>query len=137
MVYRDSGQFLVPYREVFHVSEATKQCFKLRETEDVAVVTFTTPNIVEDETIQLMGSQLFRLVDEKNCKKILVDFSMVKFLSAAALGKLITLEKKVKGRGSKLELCEVIDPIYEVFAITKLNKFFCIEASMEDGLRAF
>ena len=61
-------------------------------------------------------------------KKLLLNFSSVDFLSSAALGKLITLDKKVKANSGALKLSNVRPEIYEVFAITKLNRLFDIKS---------
>ena len=53
------------------------------------------------------------------------------------LGKLITLEKKVKAHGGKLKLSNIRPEIYEVFAITKLNKLFEIKDDEAEALAAF
>ncbi len=57
----------------------------------------------------------------------------MEYLSSAALGKLITMEKKVKAAKGKLRLCCIRPEIYEVFAITKLNRLFKI-ARIRSGL---
>jgi anti-sigma B factor antagonist len=61
----------------------------------------------------------------------------VDFYSAAALGKLITLEKKVKANGGVLKLSNIRPEIYEVFAITRLNRLFDIKDDEGDALAAF
>ena len=70
---------------------------------------------------------MFALVEEEHRKNIVLNFAAVGFLSSSALGKLITLEKKVKASGGKLRLSNIRPEIYEVFAITKLNKLFEIK----------
>src|SRR5216684_3004956 len=47
-------------------------------------------------------------------------------MSSAALGKLITMDKKVKAAGGKLRLCSIRSDIKEVFKITRLDKLFQI-----------
>ena len=47
------------------------------------------------------------------------------------------MDKKVKAAGGKLKLCSVKAEIYEVFAITKLNKLFDIQDDQERALEAF
>ena len=64
-------------------------------------------------------------------------FSDVEFLSSAALGKLITLDKKVKMAGGKLKLSNIRPEIYEVFAITRLNKLFTIYDDEGEAVAAF
>jgi anti-sigma B factor antagonist len=52
--------------------------------------------ILDEQNIQLIGEQLFALVDNDKKKKIVLDFSNVDYLSSAALGKIIALNNKVK-----------------------------------------
>jgi anti-sigma B factor antagonist len=70
-------------------------------------------------------------------RKLLLNFSSVDFLSSAALGKLITLDKKVKANSGSLKLSNIRPEIYEVFAITKLNRLFDIKSDEADALAAF
>ena len=104
---------------------------------DVTVARFVDKKILDETNIQVIGSQLFSLVEDEGRQKILLDFSNVEYLSSAALGKLITMDKKVKAAGGKLRLCSVRPEIYEVFAITKLNKVFKIDEDQERALEGF
>ena len=110
---------------------------EVSEVGDVTVVRFRDQKILDDLNIQELGQELFRLVEVENNKKLLLNFSVVEFLSSAALGKLITLDKKVKATNGQLKLCRIQPEIYEVFAITKLNRLFDIEETEADALAAF
>jgi len=105
------------------------------EIGDVTVVRFRDPKIIEDLNIQELGSEMFRLVEVEDRRKLLLNFSTVDFLSSAALGKLITLNKKIQATGGRLVLCSISPEIYEVFKITQLNKFFEIEKDDLSALR--
>jgi len=104
---------------------------------DVTVVRFRDRKIVEDINIQQLGQEMFQLVEVDNRDKVLLNFSSVDFLSSAALGKLITLDKKMKAHGGALKLSNIRPEIYEVFAITKLNRLFDIKDDEADALAAF
>jgi anti-sigma B factor antagonist len=104
---------------------------------DVTVVRFRDRKIVEDINIQELGQEMFRLVETDGRHRLLLDFSAVDFLSSAALGKLITLDKKMKAHGGVLKLASIRSEIYEVFAITKLNRLFDIRKDEADALAAF
>ena len=110
---------------------------EINEVGEVTVVHFRDQKIIEDLGIQELGQELFHLVEGEDRKKLVLNFSQVDFLSSAALGKLITLDKKVKGRGGMLKLCNIRAEIYEVFAITRLNKLFDIREDEADALAAF
>jgi anti-sigma B factor antagonist len=104
---------------------------------DVTMVMFQDKRIVEDITITELGHELFRLVDVDRRKKILLNFSNVNSLSSAALGKLITLHKKVKSISGVLMLCNILPTVYEPLVVTKLNGFFDIKEDEVDALAEF
>ena len=103
---------------------------------EVSVVQFKDRKILDESNIQEMGRELFELVEQKRAK-ILLNFMNVEFLSSAALGKLITLDKKLKSTKGQLKLSNIRPEIYEVFAITRLNKLFDIHDDEADALATF
>jgi anti-anti-sigma factor len=110
---------------------------EVNEVGDVTVVRFRDHKIVEDVNIQELGQEMFHLVEKDRRGKLLLNFSSVEFLSSAALGKLITLDKRVKAHGGLLKLSNIRPEIFEVFAITKLNRLFDIKEDEADALAAF
>ncbi|HUT11329.1 MAG TPA: STAS domain-containing protein [Thermoguttaceae bacterium] len=116
---------------------AEYQRLDVNEVGEVTVVRFRDQKIIEDINIQELGRELFRLVEVENRGKLLLNFSSVDFLSSAALGKLITLDKKVKTHGGELKLSNIRPEIHEVFVITKLDRLFDIKEDEADALAAF
>ena len=110
---------------------------EVEDSGDVAVVHFVDKKILDEQNIQMIGDDLFRLVDELGRRKILLNFGNVEFLSSAALGKLITMNRKVQAVRGKLVLCNISKEIREVFEITKLDKLFTILADEQSALQAF
>ena len=113
------------------------QRLMVNEVGDVSVVRFRDQKIIDNLNIQELGRALTSLVEGDKRGKLLLNFSAVEFLSSAALGKLITLDKKVKAAGGALKLCQIQPEIYEVFAITKLNRLFDIKEDEADALATF
>jgi anti-sigma B factor antagonist len=104
---------------------------------DVTVVKFTDRKILDEQNIQIIGDQLFSLVDELGRRKLLLNFGNVEYLSSAALGKLVALNRKVQAAAGRLVLCSIDPQIYEVFKITKLNQLFAIYDEEYEALQAF
>jgi anti-sigma B factor antagonist len=109
----------------------------IEDVGDITIAKFIDRKILDENNIQIIGNQLFGMIDEEGRNKIVLDFSNVEYLSSAALGKLITMEKKVKAAKGKLRLCCIRPEIYEVFAITKLNRLFKIYEDQERALEGF
>src|SRR5271157_5127694 len=107
-------------------AQPRRRRLEVEEIGDVTVVNFVDRKILDEQNIQIIGEQLFGLVEEGK-RKLLLNFGNVEYLSSAALGKLITLNKKVQGVKGRLILCNIDPQIYEVFEITKLDKFFKIQ----------
>jgi anti-sigma B factor antagonist len=118
-------------------SQPRRRRLEVEEIGDVTVVSFTDKKILDEQNIQIIGEQLFGLVDEQGKKKILLNFGNVEYMSSAALGKLITLNKKVQTSKGKLVLCNIDPQIREVFEITKLDKLFVIRGDEQEALQMF
>jgi anti-sigma B factor antagonist len=104
---------------------------------DVSIVKFLDKKILDEAGIQELGLELFALVEHDKRKAILLNFSDVEFLSSAALGKLITLDRKVKAAKGRMKMCHIRPEILEVFQITKLNKVFDIRGDEAEAIAAF
>jgi anti-sigma B factor antagonist len=118
-------------------AQPRRRRLEVEDIGDVTVVNFTDKKILDEQNIQVIGEQLFSLVDELGRRKLLLNFGNVEYLSSAALGKFITLNKKLQGVGGRLILCNIDPQIYEVFEITKLNKLFNIQKEEQAALQAF
>jgi len=103
---------------------------------DVTVVRFIDRKI-EDPNVHELGNELFALVEQDDRRSLVLDFSHVEFLSSAALGKLLTLDRRLKTANGRLKLCCIRPEILEVFQITKLNKVFDIRADEQEAVAAF
>ena len=116
---------------------ATHRRIDVSKVGDVTVVNFVDRKILDEAGIQELGAELFHLVEHDNRRAILLNFANVDFLSSAALGKLITLDRKVKTAKGRLKMCQIKPEILEVFQVTKLNKVFDIRGEEAEAISAF
>ena len=116
---------------------ATQQRIVVSKIGDVTVVKFVDKKILDEVNIQALGQELFALVEIDNRRSIVLNFTDVEFLSSAALGKLITLDRKVKAAKGRLKMSNIRPEILEVFQITKLNKVFDIRKDESEAISAF
>ena len=107
------------------------------EAGDVSVVHLGDQRRLDEFSTQQLGIELFRLVEEENRSKLVLDFEAVDFLSSAALGKLIALSKKTHTRGGTLKLCNLDNRLLEIFAITRLDLLFDIRPNEAEAVAAF
>ncbi len=114
-----------------------RQRITVEDIGDIAVVQFVDKKILDEQNIQMIGDDLFRLVDELGRRKLLLNFTNVDFMSSAALGKLIRLHQRMSQVGGKLILCGIAKDIMTVFTLTKLDKMLKIVKDEQTGLNSF
>lgn len=109
----------------------------VHEEGDITKVEFVDRNILDEANIQQIGDEVSAIIERQNNPKLLISFENVEHLSSAALGTLITINNKVRQKGGQLRLSNIDRQIYEVFAITKLNKLFQIYDNNDKALASF
>src|SRR5262249_51667907 len=118
-------------------SQPRRRRLEVEDIGEVTVVNFTDKKILDEQNIQIIGEQLFSLVDDLGRRKLLLNFSNVEYLSSAALGKFITLNTKVNAARGRLILCNLDRRFYELSEITKLNKHWNVTKDEWAALHAF
>ncbi len=107
------------------------------DSHGVKIVEFADRKILEELSISEIGEELSEIVKGADNVQLLLSFKNVEHLSSAALGMLITLNKKTGELNGKLKLSDITPQIYEVFKITRLNKLFDIYDTAEQALATF
>jgi anti-sigma B factor antagonist len=115
----------------------SQQRIDVKQVADITIATSRDMKLNDDLVIQEWGDQLLALLDDKACRKLLVNFERVLFMSSSALRALITLNKRAKEVKSMLLLCGIDDNIMEAFRITRLDNVFQIKKNEDEGVRSF
>ena len=108
---------------------------RIRSVEDVTTVRFQESSILDTQLIHNIADELDQLIAVENNKKLLLDFTEVKFFSSSALGILITLGKKMAEIEGQLVICALAAELRKVFKITSLDKLFNFADDEEQALQ--
>ena len=109
---------------------------RVKKLNDVTLVEFLDRNILDEAMIQTIGEEISQLIDAAPSPKLILSFQGVEHLSSAALGTLITLDKRVQRVKGQLRLACIDPQIYEVFVITRLNKLFQIHENVDAAAKS-
>lgn len=113
------------------------QCIELEQRHDgTGVVSFCDDRIMDPERIEVLGKELLSLGGDPERPQLILDFSQVRFLSSAAINKLIVMEKRMRARGGKLRLCRMKPAVRDLFGFTHLDSLFAIDEDLEDSIKA-
>jgi len=116
---------------------ATPARLLIHPIRDVTIVNFNETTILDTVQVEQIGEQLYDLVDKRDRKKLILDFSSVRLLSSSALGVLITLHGKAGKIKGRVVLCGLREELMKMFKITKLHKLFTFCDDEEQALAAF
>ncbi len=97
---------------------------RIRSVEDVTAVRFQETSILDTQLIRDIAHEWDQLIEAENNKKLLLDFTEVKFFSSSALGILVTVSKKMAEIEGELVICALAAELRKIFKITNLDKLF-------------
>jgi anti-anti-sigma factor len=102
------------------------------------VVEIITSSLQDQIELAALGADLYRLVDEQDNRRLVVDFGQVKFISSQAIGILAQLHKKTAAlKGGLLILCNLSPTMLGLLKIVRLDKLITIVPTQEEALRRF
>jgi anti-sigma B factor antagonist len=108
----------------------------VQEYSGVTVANFSGASILDGATVDALGKRLFDLVDNQARRKILLDFTQVKFLSSSMLGVLIRLKKRADAIKGRVVIVGLKPDLHKVFKITRLDKLFEFYDQEDDAMQA-
>jgi len=111
---------------------STKRWLQVEPVGDVSVVTFTQADILDLETIRILGEQLLGMADEG--RRILLNMSRVHRLSTALVGKVVALQNRLTALGGQLAICQVAPHLREALELFKLPRLVPIYSEEQEAL---
>lgn len=113
-----------------------KISIKITDEGNATVVAFNTASMSNVEEIAAVSKQINKFIEEKHPKKVVVDFTGVKFFSSTVLGMLLDIRAKLKTYDGEVVISAINPQLYRVFKITHLDRIFRFFAGKEDAARA-
>ena len=110
---------------------------KYETTEDLLVIYLTEVKILNEAGIQKIFKDVVDVIGKTEQSNVIIDFQCVQFMSSAALGMLVRIQKKCKEFEATLKLVNICAEIRKVFEITRLDKILSIYDDPKEAIAAF
>jgi anti-anti-sigma factor len=94
---------------------------QIEEIGDVTVVRMRVRMLATDEDTETTFARLFDLVENAAHRKVVLDVGAVEYFASAALGKLVTLNRKAQAADAKVVLCRPTPSVQRILQLTRLN----------------
>src|SRR5262249_41522055 len=96
--------------------------------QEPVVVRLDSSGLSEFDAESVLAS-LQALARQNPGRDLLVDLSGLNYLGSTGLGLFVTLNREVKAAGGRPSLHNVTEPVYEVFALTRLTTVLDVRAA--------
>jgi anti-sigma B factor antagonist len=107
------------------------------ETEgDVTVVSFGMESITGLSGLEQISRRLCALITDQKPRKIVIDFTGVKFFSSQMLGLLVDTWRKLSDYGGTVLISGINPQLNRVFKITNLDKIFEFYPDLASAVKA-
>lgn len=93
---------------------------------------------MEPGELEKIGTELYRLIDEEDRRRIILDFEKVKYISSQAIGILMKMRKKMAAlKHTKLVLCSVSPALQQLLKITGLDKLLTVKPTQKEAIKVW
>lgn len=104
--------------------------------DDAVVVSVTVELLTEDVNLEQFGHELFALVEQFGCRRLIVNLGEVRVVTSAGLGKMITLHRKMHRHQGSVVFCDVQPAVEDVLRTSRLITYLSVAANQEAALAA-
>jgi anti-anti-sigma factor len=104
---------------------------------DVTVVSFQNVMVLDSANIEALGRNLLDLVEKQDTRKLVLEFTAVKFMSSQALGVLLQLKRAMEPVKGEVVIVGIRPELHKVFKITNLHKMFKFHDELDKALQEF
>lgn len=116
------------------LSEFSPKYLRLEQVGDRVIVRVAVELLTEDVNLEQFGHELFALVEQFGCRRLVVDLEEVRMVTSAGLGKMITLHRKMHRHSGHVAFCRVQPAVEEVLHTSRLITYLQVAPDVESAL---
>ena len=109
--------------------------FQRKQAGQYTVIEFVTPSLMDPAVLESTAQSLYKIIDDEDKRKIVMDFEKVQYLSSQAIGIVLAMHKKLNSLAdSKLILCAVGPKLMDLIKLTRLDRLLIIKATQKEAV---
>ncbi|MCD4824085.1 MAG: STAS domain-containing protein [Phycisphaerae bacterium] len=106
----------------------------ISQLSDATIVNLCIHQKMEGLTIEQVGEALEQVINTGQCRKLIIDFKNVEFITSHLLRILTSLHRHMEEIGGKMILCHINEQLMQVFAITRLDQLLNFADTQDEAL---
>ncbi|HUU32174.1 MAG TPA: STAS domain-containing protein [Phycisphaerae bacterium] len=109
---------------------------RVTDRRGVTLVHIRIDSILHDPEVEALGRALVAMAEVPG-RRVVLSFLGVEQLTSRVLGQLIYARKRLNETGGELRLADIDPRLYEVFVISRLDRFFRIFEREDEAIASF
>ena len=109
---------------------------RVTDRRGVTLVHIGIDSILHDPEVEALGRALVAMAEVPG-RRVVLSFLGVEQLTSRVLGQLIYARKRLNETGGELRLADIDPRLYEVFVISRLDRFFRIFEREDEAIASF
>ena len=105
------------------------------EVENALILTIKESKVFDEIIVNSINDQIQPILESNEKPNVILNFVNVTYISSSFLGKIVSMNKKIKAKSQKFILCGLNENIMEIFQITRLDKFFIFQPSVDEAVK--
>jgi len=103
----------------------------------VTVMRINAPMLRGDQDSDELFDRLVDLVENTDRRKIVLDVGAIQYFASAALGKLVSLNRKARQAEARMVLCNVTPTVARILEVTHLADVLVSYNDEDEAVRSF
>jgi len=111
--------------------------FDIQQQEDITFLCMLPSRLTEEENLEQLDRDLSMLTGSYRVRNLVLDLTSVQYMSSAAIGKLISLHRRLGREDGQLVLCNLQQEVSETLETSNLLTYFKVAPTAVDALSFF
>jgi anti-sigma B factor antagonist len=121
---------------VSSLNEFVPKYLRLEMKDDIVIVRVGVELLTEDVNLEQFGHELFALVEQFGCLRVVVDLHDVQMVTSAGLGKMITMHRKMHRHKGTVIFCRLTEAVENVLKTSRLITYLQVAPDVDGALAA-
>jgi len=114
---------------------SSSRFFDLRWQGDTALLTVLLPRMSEEENLEQLDEDWYDLIEKQYCRKMVLDLSNVRYMTSAAIGRMIGLHRELIRQEGQLVLCSLQREVIQTLETSRLITYFKVAPNSESAVK--
>ncbi|RPI82322.1 MAG: anti-sigma factor antagonist [Planctomycetaceae bacterium] len=114
-------------------SEFEPRYLVLDRRDELVIAAIRVSTLTEDMNLEQFGHELFALVEQLGCRKLVVNMREVQMVTSAGLGKMIALHRKMHRVQGIVVFCHVQPAVEDVLRTSRLITYLNVKADIDEA----